>query len=108
MNLIIKNRGTGKTTQMIYTSEATQIPIIVENEYRKTEIIKMSREMNCYIPEPITTTNLNKGFLSSRYIQGVLIDEGDSIIEKALEEYLGCKVVAITLSDKLKKRYKHE
>ena len=39
MRLLIKDRAKGKTTQMIYTSEATEYPIVVETEGQKSNLM---------------------------------------------------------------------
>lgn len=105
MRLLIKDRGTGKTTQLIYTSEATGLPIAVETSSRIDLIMKMANEMNCYIPKPI----LIKDLIEHKYrYENVLIDEAEKTIENALNHYLNCNVIAATLSNSIKEVYKHE
>lgn len=102
MRLLIKDRAKGKTTQMIYTSESTGYPIIVETQMQKNFIMDKAKEMDIIIPEPITmneATNI-KGRI--RADDKVIIDEGYNIIEKALRAYIGCDVVAVTLTDRIK------
>lgn len=41
-------------------------------------------------------------------IEKVIIDEGYNIIEKALKEYIGCEVVAVTLTDRIKEQAQFE
>ena len=53
MRLLIKDRAKGKTTQMIYTSEATGYPIVVETEMQKNFIMDKAKSMDTIIPEPI-------------------------------------------------------
>ena len=85
MRLLIKDRGTGKTTQLIYTSEATGLPIAVETSSRIDLIMKMANEMNCYIPKPI----LIKDLIEHKYrYENVLIDEAEKTIANALNHYL--------------------
>ena len=103
MRLLIKDRGTGKTTQLIHTSEATGYPIITHNETAAQNIIRMAEMMGVHIPTPISISKIEHSGLRGFRLEGVLIDEGYDIIEKALEEYIGCQnIVAVTLSDKLK------
>ena len=52
MNLLIKDRASGKTTGLIYTSEATQYPIVTFNRTSIRYIKDMARDMGCLIPEP--------------------------------------------------------
>ena len=103
MRLIIKDRGKGKTTQMIYTSEATGYPIVVDTEFKKNNLINKSKEMDVIIPEPLTISDIhNNKKLRGCLIEKVIIDEGHNIIEKALKQYLGCEVASVTLTDRIK------
>ena len=108
MNLLIKDRGKGKTTRMIYTSESTGFPIVVPTSKMKDDIMHQAEELECYIPEPVTVSELRNGKArSTRLYENVLIDEVGFILQDALNEYLGCNVVCSTISDDLKTRYKH-
>lgn len=103
MRLIIKDRGTGKTTGLIYASEATGYPIATANEVMVENIKKLAAEMNCNIPEPVTFWELQNGRCKgNRLYDTVLIDEVEYILEDALSQYLGCTVKCATMSDKLK------
>lgn len=102
MRLLIKDRAKGKTTQMIYTSEATGYPIIVETQMQKSFIMDKAKEMNVIIPEPITLDEANNIRGRIKPNDKVIVDEGYNIIEKALKAYIGCDVVAVTLTDKIK------
>lgn len=103
MRLLIKDRGAGKTTQLILTSEATGYPIITHNEAAAQNIIRMAKIMGVHIPEPISISKIEHNGLRGFRLERVLIDEGYDIIEKALKEYIGCQnIVAITLSDRIK------
>jgi len=105
MRLLIKDRAKGKTTQMIYTSEATGYPIVVETQMQKNFIMNKAKEMSIVIPEPITLNeikNMNNIRGRIRVNDKVIIDEGYNIIEKALKAYIGCDVMAVTLTDKIK------
>lgn len=105
MKLIIKDRGKGKTTGLIYTSESTGYPIVVHNEIAVNNVKDMAAKMGCEIPEPITMTTLKNGKLNHmnhRY-GGVLIDNVDFILEAALNEYFGCAVQCATMSYSLNK-----
>lgn len=96
MKLLIKGRRTGKTTQMLYTSEATGYPIVVHSRQMVSVLKNRAKQLGISIPEPITVNDLRMGFFSPK---GVLIDEADKIISDALDAYLGCHVVAATLTD---------
>ena len=102
MRLLIKNRGQGKTTQMIYTSEATGFLIVVETQARKNQIMEIAKKLNVVIEEPMTIDEIRKTKTRFRHPDiKVIIDEGYNIIERALNEYIGHDVVAVTLTDGL-------
>lgn len=103
MRLLIKDRAKGKTTQMIYTSEATGYPIVVETETQKRFLMNMAEDMDINIPEPIAVNDIERRTRGYR-IEKVLIDEGYNIIAKALKEYIGCEVAAVTLTDEIKEQ----
>lgn len=102
MRLLIKDRAKGKTTQVIYTSEATGYPIVVETEMQKNFIMDKAKEMDIIIPEPITIGEINNIRGRIRPDDKIIIDEGYNIIEKALKAYIGCDVMAVTLTDRIK------
>lgn len=104
MRLLIKDRAKGKTTQMIYTSEATGYPIVVETEMQKNFIMDKAKEMDIVIPEPITINEIEHRKLREYRIEKVIIDEGYNIIANALKEYIGCEVAAVTLTDRIKEQ----
>lgn len=100
MKLIIKNRGQGKTTQLIYTSEITRYPIVTTS-HTSVELIKiLAKELACNIPEPIAYTDLrNNKYRGNKNLGKVLVDDVDSILEEVLNEYLNCKVIGATISN---------
>lgn len=103
MRILIKDRGTGKTTGLIYASEATGYPIATGNENMVSNIKHLAEEMGCNIPEPATFWELQNGRCKgNRLYDTVLIDEVECILEDALSQYLGCTVKCATMSDKLK------
>lgn len=108
MRLLIKNRAKGKTTQMIYTSEATGYPIVVETEAQKSLLMDKAKNMDVIIPEPVTINDVERRKLRGCRIEKVLIDEGYNIIANALKEYIGCEVAAVTLTDRIKEQAQFE
>lgn len=96
MKLLVKKRGTGKTTGLIYASEATGYPIVVHNEVTLKLIEDMAKQLGCKIPEPMTVHELRK---RGRYFnKPVLLDELAFVLEDALQEYLGTEVICATMS----------
>lgn len=98
--LIIKDRGTGKTTQLLYTSATTQCPIIVQNHSQVRFLLDKAKDLNLIIPAPMTVEEF-KNNCGMNY-DCVLIDEGYNLIGEALNAYMGAHVVAVTLTDRVK------
>ncbi|HAU85345.1 MAG TPA: hypothetical protein DCW90_07545 [Lachnospiraceae bacterium] len=102
-NLIVKERGAGKTTQLLYTSETTQYPILTQTKYAADSLLKMAAEIGLSIPTPITITDMRRR--GQKMPENIIIDEGYNLIGEALDYYLGTHVVAVTFTDKLKEKY---
>lgn len=98
--LIIKERGEGKTTQLLYTSATTQYPIIVQNTLQIKLLLDKANDLDLIIPLPMTVEECrnNRGMNYDR----VLIDEGYNLIGEALDAYMGTHVAAVTLTDRVK------
>lgn len=103
INLIIKDRGTGKSTQLVYTSAVTQYPILTKTKDMANNLLKMADDLELYIPVPLTENDIKSRVI--KLPENILVDEGYDLIGTALNYYLGTHVVAVTLSDKLKERY---
>lgn len=102
MRLLLKARGTGKTMGLIYASEATGYPIVTNSKIQVSYIQEQAKSMGCDIPEPITVGELH----TSRVLPpetNVLFDNVETILEDALNCYLGVKVVGATMSSPEKK-----
>lgn len=56
--LIIKDRATGKTTQLLYTSATTQYPIIVQNHSQVNLLLDKANDLALIIPMPMTAVTL--------------------------------------------------
>ena len=98
--LIIKDRGTGKSTQLIYTSASTQYRIVTPTKQSIRYLMYLANCLGLEIPTPMTIEDYrNKRKLPNECI---LIDEGYDLIGEAVSSYIGANVVAITLSDKIK------
>ena len=98
--LVIKDRGTGKSTQLVYTSAVTQYPIITQHRTSIMHLMDLANELGVVIPTPMTVDDYKaRGRIHENHI---LIDEGYDLIGDALDAYMGTHVVAVTLSDKIK------
>lgn len=99
MRLIMKGRGTGKTTELIYASEVAGIPIATYSKANAEYIKDMAERMGCNIPEPTTYYDLaNKHHCGDMQYKSVLADDVDSILQKALNSYLNCYVIGATMT----------
>ena len=101
MKLIIKDRGMGKTTQLIYISESTGFPIAVPHESMINEVKNMAENIGCNIPEPVTVYDMAKGKKRGKHMyDNILIDEVtlNGVLKDALNMYLNSNVVACTCS----------
>lgn len=98
--LIIKDRGTGKTTQLLYTSATTQYPIIVQNKLQTKLLLDKANDLDLIIPVPMTVEEFknNRGMNH----ECVLVDEGYNLIGEAIDYYLDTHVAAVTLTDRVK------
>lgn len=97
---IIKDRATGKTTQLLYTSATTQYPIIVQNHSQVNLLLDKANDLALIIPMPMTAEEFkNKHGMN---YDRVLVDEGYNLIGEALDHYLGAHVAAVTLTDRVK------
>lgn len=81
MNWIIKERGTGKTTELIKKSSETGYYIIVATVNNARNVSNLARSMNIDIPFPITVEEYLRGKMCGSYIKNVLIDDADVILE---------------------------
>lgn len=95
-NFIIKNRGAGKTTGLIYASEATGYPIVLDTMVQTAYIEEKAKEMGCKIPKPICARDLVNHKKTVHC--PILIDESKFLISQALESYLGAPVAAVTFT----------
>ena len=99
MKLIMSGRGTGKTTKLIHASEVTGIPIATYSTMNAEYIKDMAERMGCNIPEPTTYYDLaNNRHLGSTRYKSILADDIDSVLQKALDSYLNCKVIGATMT----------
>lgn len=96
MNYIVRSRGTGKTTELIYISSIRQIPILTLNCER---IKRIAKELGVYIPEPIPYSSYEE-YYRGRDVESILIDDLDLILPEILENYFGKKVDGVVMSSK--------
>lgn len=103
LNLLIKNRQTGKTTQLIHISEATRYPIVVPFEAQKKHIIELANQMGCLIPMPLIIREMKERGINVK--TPILFDDVEHILADALQQYLGVEVFCATMTDTMKEYY---
>ena len=100
MKLIIKKRQTGKTTGLIYTSEATGFSIICTDKNRATYVKNAADKLSCNIPPVYTVDEILHSMKADKSVTNqFLLDDADQILTEALESYLNCKLFAATISN---------
>ena len=103
MKMIIKDRQKGKTTGLIYTSEATGYHIIEPTPAEAKLTMEMAANMGCDIPEVYDIDSVLHNPNVDRTSGNLfLLDNADRIIQDALEQYLDCDLFAITMNSKEK------
>lgn len=112
MNLIIKDRQKGKTTQLIHISEATKYPIVVPFEAQKKHIIELANQMHCSIETLLTIREIKERGISVK--TPILLDDVEHILADAFQQYLGAEVFCAMMTNTstdyyntLKDYYKH-
>ena len=97
MELIIKGRGNGKTTELIKRSAATQTYILAANKQRARAIFLQARERGLDIPYPVTIDEYfsTHGFTGS-FIKSIYIDDADDVLKHI---FYRVRIEAITITD---------
>jgi len=86
MDIILKERGHGKTSNLIYLSAHTGNVIVCEDPW----FVKLkAKELQLEIPEPISFQDLIRQKVNS---SGIYIDE----LSIALKRLFGCQIAGFT------------
>ena len=100
MRLLIQDRQSGKTTKLIYTSEATGFRIITMNKQNVEAILNLANSLGCIIPQPMTYTEYReKNKCKCMQDNGILIDELVPMLDIILDNYFNTHVYTATLTD---------
>lgn len=94
-NLISRERGKGKTHDLIITSAMTGYPIVCYNQVQAQNVKDMAEKMGYKIPEPFTYTNYTRCVAAQ---PNILIDNLEWFLEDMLDKYFKTHVVAATIS----------
>lgn len=95
MNFIIKDRGMGKTTDLILTSQVTNFRILTLNEMQARLVKELAKHLNYSIPEPMSYSRYRNEHICDK---GLLLDEVNFMLDPILEQYFHCPVYAGTMS----------
>jgi len=95
IKIIYKGRRTGKTTQLLHSSDTTRIPIVVATVADKKYLIMQAVELGLNIPEPLTVLDIQNSLRGNRHIQTCYVDNAESV----LKSLLGVDISAISISD---------
>ena len=98
LELTIAPRGCGKLVRLIKECAKTGCPIITYSNHSKNFIKQKAHDMGYEIPEPYSVNEIAGRRIVLREIN-VLVDDVESILSKALDNYLGCHVVHATMSE---------
>lgn len=96
-NLISRERGKGKTHDLIITSAMTGYPIVCINEGRAIFTKQTAEVMGYKIPDPISAERLKQ---CKGMYKDVLVDDLEYWLSDALDAYFGTHVVSATISTK--------
>lgn len=100
MKTIIKGRQTGKTTGLIYTSEATGYNIIAHNKTCAKQIESMAKDMGCNIPRVLTIEEVKNPIdIDVSMERKFLLDDAEQILQDALEKYLGVNIFVAAINN---------
>lgn len=98
--IIIKERGTGKTTELIKRAAKDGLYILTDTKRSAEYIVDMAHRMGMHIPFPITVDEYLKGnkFQGSCIRRdGVLIDDAELVLQTLLS---GIPIRAVTITDR--------
>lgn len=102
MHLLTKPKGTGKTIALIYTSEITRYPILVNSRAKAEQIEKRAKDLGCDIPKPVTITEFKSDKKLKNIYRDILVDDLEDFLDEALKQYFGSRVLCATLNMKCK------
>ena len=99
MIIITGERGVGKTSELIKLSEATGCPIVARDFSNAKYIKDRAKTMGANITNVYTVTQVENGKLRGTDYRGILLDDVDSVIERALTYYLSATVKAVSVEN---------
>lgn len=97
MQLIVKDRGAGKTHMLIQTSAITGYPIVCFGDYQAGWTKEKAELLGLDIPDPISIRQLRNENISTQMRDKVLVDDIQMILKSAIAEHLGVKEVVTAI-----------
>lgn len=94
MEIILKPRNSGKTTELIKKSAESGHYIVCYNMKEVAAIAKHARELNLNIPFPLTYDEFFRKQYHAKGIKGFLIDNAELL----LQEMTRVKIYALTIT----------
>lgn len=94
MNIIIKGRRAGKTTDLIKLSAETGQYILVADFERARSVADLARKLKLKIPYPVTILEAQKYGFQDTFIRTILVDDADDVLQRIL----GVQIAAMTLT----------
>lgn len=96
MDIIMKGRQTGKTTELIKRSHQTGAVIVTANYQRAMFVKLLAKELGLDIPEPMSAASIPHSSDSSAKGTHILIDDADDVLKGYFMSYT---IDAITMSN---------
>lgn len=97
LKILQKERGKGKSTGLIYTSEITGYRILCYTQKHCNYLKDMAKELGIIIPEPMTIREY-KNLKGMPTDCGIMIDDLDQCLDEILNNYFGIDVMAVTIT----------
>lgn len=94
IKILSASKGKGKTTELVKLSNEKWLYIICRDRQRVDNIVSVANSLGLDIPYPITLRELP---LNSRFIDSVLIDD----LEDVIESLIGKRIELSTTSCKI-------
>lgn len=95
MQIILRPRQMGKTTELIRMSAETFAYIIVRSKNDATRIFHQAKEVGLDIPFPLTFQEFISGEYFGKNIKGFLIDNADDLLQ-SLSKGVPVQAISVT------------
>ena len=96
MQIILRKRQMGKTTELIRMSAETFAYIVVPTKNDASRVFQMAKKMGLDIPFPLSFDEFIRGQYHGKNIKGFLIDNADMLLQYMSK---GVAIKAISLND---------